>query len=214
MGIAVSATYARFDEQHAKDRDVGVGEVTYIRTLYAEKRDSRSDTEQKEIIGISFVPRAAYNPGFSGRGVRTYASTLSWELSNVPLGSDLCGKPKAWVNCFTAGLLANVSRNWVGNEGSLKNYGFQVGSSLNWNIRGRELILGVSGSVTDSLYDDFPGSRNDVYFAYGPLLTWSPSDTNLALSAAMTFYSNLSNVDAAEFDKGLFTPQILATWKF
>lgn len=214
FSFVVSSTSARYDEQNRKDRDILLGEVGYSKTLYSKTPDPNSATKQTESVGLTFTSRASYLPGYSGPGVKSYAPKLGWDLSGIPIGDHLCGRAKSSVNCFTAGVSAAISRTWYGSDSTAKNYGFEAGAAFSWNILGPELVLGVSGNVSDNLYDDFPGGRNDVTFNYGPALTWTPPDANLVLSATATFYNNVSTLDAAEFDKGIFIPQVTGSLKF
>ena len=213
LGLALSSTYARYDEETSKDQDILLGEIAYARELSAVRLNPDSGTVQKEAVGLKLVSRASYDPGYSGPGTRLYQPVLSWQLSNIPLGSDLCGKSKK-VNCYTATLSAEVSRTWFGSLGAQKNWGFKAGGTFNWNVRAPDLTLAVFGSVTNTLYDDFPGGRDDVFFVAGSVLTWKPDGTKLALSAGANYYNNLSTVDAAEYSKYLLVPQVVATLNF
>jgi hypothetical protein len=213
LTLSLKAAYARYDDLTALDSDVLLGSAAYSTKLSAVQKNPDSKTVQEEVLTLQVVGQGIYDPGFSGPGKKIYSPALIWQLRNIPLGARLCGKPGSLVNCFVAGLTAELGRTWIGNDGAGKNSRARLGASADWNIHGTALVWSVSASVTDRYYEDFPGDRNDVFFSLGSTLTWQAA-ANVTLSAGAEYRNQSSSQEALQYEKYLLVPLVRASMNF
>lgn len=117
------------------------------------------------------------------------------------------------MNCWVAGIKAEVGHTWFGAEGKNKNARTALSGSFAWNLQGKALVWDVSGSVTDRFYEDFPDGRNDVFFTAGSGLTWAPSDS-VTVSAGAEYRKQQSTRETLEYGKYVVVPQVIAKMSF
>jgi hypothetical protein len=207
FAFTISSTFLRFNEQSTRDRDILVGGAGFASKISSKTLDERSQTKQEEQVSISIVSQNVYEPGFAGPGTHIYSPAIGWKLAGIPLSRALCGKQGARVNCYVGGVTLELGRTWIGNVGAQKNTRFKIGASFDWQIRGLELVWGVSGAVTDRYYEDFPAGRNDVFFQTATTLTWKPS-SSITLVAKASYSNQASSQSPLDYEDYVLLPSM------
>jgi hypothetical protein len=213
LTYSVKAAYARYDQSTTLDTDILQGTAAYTTKLSSFTETEGSTTKRTEMLTARVVGKGVYGPGFSGAGTRIYSPALVWDLNGIAVGDRLCGKPKDLVNCWIAGISAELGQTWIGNSGSGKNTRTALTGTFDWNIHGSALVWEITGSVTDRYYEDYPGGRNDVFFSGGSTLTWTAA-TDIKLSAGVQYLNQLSTQETLEYNKYILVPQVVAKMSF